>query len=620
MVRDRYPRSHRPTHWGAFLAAAAFCGGCSLLFHVDANQCSTDSDCTAKGPAFANHTCQSGTCVSSVLIAEAGSDAGSQAEAQAEAQTRDQFQVEAQGEAQADAEAGVAEAGCATNADCPAGSPSHPEVACDVASGACIQLTTNDCPFVIGDYSGNIASPLYLGAFATLPSSAPQKDPSYLNYELAISEFTSQGGIPAWDPIKQRSGSRMPVVVVCNRETTDKGHAAMVHLTSDLHVPGVVTAFDAVTLKTMFQNDAYPNVFVINPFGANSSLTSLTTGGMLWHMLGQPSDYASAYSAFFPRIEAYVRGIQNLGSGPMRVATITANAIDTQDLRDAVKPVIRWNGQSLDQNNSAMQYLDVAIDSTLNGADPTKIDYSTPLNKLLAFKPNVIVSFAAAEFATLLQQYELSLASHPANPVPFYLIGPYNMLSQPLLQWIGINSPQSEAKRKRVAGIGAASASDTHVLAAYESRLLASIGTPADEGQEEYYDAMYFLVYSAIGAGPQPILKGMNLGQGMLSLLSGTSYDMGPSTMGAVFGALGAGGTVSLFGALGPANFTIRTGARVGEGSVYCVQRDANLNVSYVYDVLRLTTNTTADAGAPTLGGTFPCFSGACPDGGTCSL
>jgi hypothetical protein len=613
MARDTKPRGSLLTFAGVFLAASALCGGCSLLFHADAGQCSTDSDCTARGPAFANHKCQSRTCVP---IDEAGVDAGREAEAQAEAQTQDQSQVEAQ----TDAEAGPAEAGCVANADCLASGPTHPEVACDVASRACIQLTTSDCPFVIGDYSGTKAAPLYLGAFATLPASAPQKDPSYLNYELAINEFTSQGGIPAWDPIKQRSGSRMPVVVVCNRETTDNGHAAMGHLTGDLHVPGVVTAFDAVTLKTMFQNDAYPNVFVINPFGANSSLTSLTTGGMLWHMLGQPSDYASAYAAFFPRIEPYVRGIQSLGSTPMRVAAVTANAIDTQDLRDAVKSVIRWNGQSFDQNNTAMQYLDVAIDSTLNGADPTKIDYSTPLNKLLAFKPNLIVSFAAAEFATLLQQYELSLASHPSNPAPFYLIGPYNMLSQPLLQWIGVNSPQSEAKRKRVAGVGVASASDAHVLTAYVSRLLASIGTPADEGQEEFYDAMYFMVYSAIAAGPQPVLKGMNLGQGMLSLLTGASYDMGPSTMGAVFGALGAGGTVGLFGALGPPNFTIRTGARVGDGSVYCVQRNANLNVGYVYDVLRLTATTTGDAGAPTLGGTFPCFSGTCPDGGPCPL
>jgi hypothetical protein len=609
MAKDTKPRSCRSPFAGAFLTAVVFCGGCSLLLHADASQCSTDADCLARGPAFANHTCQAGTCVARVSMAETGADAALEADARPEAL------VEATAEAEAQAEAEAGPPGCMTNSDC-SGTATHPEAACDVVSGACLQLTTDDCPYVIGDFSGSVALPLYLGAFATLPPSAPTADPSFKNYKLAISEFAPQGGIPAWDPVKQRGGSRMPVVVVCNTETTDNAHQAMVHLTGDLHVPGVVTAFDAVTLKTMFQNDAYPNVFVINPFGANSTLTALTTGGMLWHMLGQPSDYAPAYAAFFPRMEPYVRSLQNLGAAPMRVATVTARAIDTLDLLAAVQPVIRWNGQSFAQNSA--QYLDVPIDSTLNGFDVTAIDYTTPVNQLLAFKPNVIVSFAGAEFTTLVQLYEGQLG---ANPVPFYLIGPYNQLSQSFLGWIGINSPQSEAKRKRVAGIGAASAADTHVLTAYENRLVASnIGTAADFGQEEFYDAMYFLVYSVVGAGTNAAtLSGMNLGQGMLSLVSSTSpsFDMGPSTVGAINAALGAGGTIGLFGALGAPNFTIRTGARIGEGSVYCVQRNANLNVSFVYDVLRMTPG---DGGAPALAGTFPCYTAPCGDGGMCPL
>ena len=106
----------------------------------------------------------------------------------------------------------------------------------------------------------------------------------------------------------------------------------------------------------MFANDAYPSkTFIVNPFGANSTLTStLTTDGLLWHMLGQPSDDADAYAAFFPRVEAYVRTLQNIPSStPLKVASVTARATDTQDLSAAASKVLRWNGMSLAQNAAA---------------------------------------------------------------------------------------------------------------------------------------------------------------------------------------------------------------------------------------------------------------------------
>jgi hypothetical protein len=608
MAKDAKPRSCRPTVAGTLLSALAFCGGCSLLLHADANQCSSDSDCAARGPAFSKHTCQAGTCVAALVMTEAGSDAGREAEAQAEAQT------EAEAEAEAATEAGPVDAGCATNADCTPASSTHTEVACEFNSRACIQLTTDECPFVIGDYSGSVAPPLFLGAFATLPPSGPKNHTSFLNYTLAINEFTFSGGIPAGPG----NGLRLPAVVVCNSEAN--AHTAMVHLQADVHVPAVLAALDSVTLRTEFVNDAYPNkTFVVNPFGADSTLTSLQTDGLLWHMLGQPSDNAAAYAAFFPRLESYARTSENLGTTsdggatPLRVATVTANATVTQDLAAAVLPVLNWNGQSVAQNTAAGLYKNVTIESVLSGKALGAIDVSGAVSALLSFRPNVIVSFASLEFVQLLQVLEIdwqtTTDAGASNPRPVYLVGPYNMGSQPLLAWIGPSGPASEAKRTRVSGIGVASASDPHELIAYQNRFLGQFTNGQSAlGYENYYDAMYFMVYAAVGAGRVPNLTGTNMAQGMLRLLSGTSYDMGPAAMGSIFGALGAPtGTISLFGALGSPDFTRATGARVGQGSVYCVNHNSAGSAAYAYDVMTLTP---ADGGAPALGGTFSCYGG----------
>lgn len=600
-MATREKRRFRP-NLAALSGLVALASGCSVLFHADANQCSSNTDCAARGAAFANDVCQAGTCIASPLMANDGGVDASQSK---------DASVETSIDAAVEAEAEAGPPRCKTNDDCMP-DPTHIEVACDRGTGACLQLTTDECPLTIGKYDDPANAPIFLGAFAELPPSGLTSHPSFINYKMAIDEF--KDGIPGVDPVKKIAGLRMPVVVVCNG--SGDVNVAMTHLQGDLHVPAVIAALDAASLRTMFANIAYPaQTFVINPFGADSKLTALTTqafgASLLWHMLGQPGDTAPAYAAFFPHYESYVRTKQSL-TAPTRVATVTGDATVTNDLRGEVSKVLRYNGMSLAENFNAnpSQYMDISMASVLDPTvDPAGIDYSDAITKLLAFKPNIIVSFAGPEFATLFQKLELQWAPSASNPSPYYLLGPYNSVSQGVIGWINAagNSPNGEARRTRFAGIGVASASDTHVLDAYRIRFPG----PSDAlGQENYYDAMYFALYSLVGAGSFVSPAGPNLAQGMLRLLSGNSYDMGPgSAQGSIFGTLGtATGTISLFGTLGPPNFTLRTGARLGEGSVYCVSRVAGSPV-YTYDVQRVS-GTTDDAGAPGLAGSFSCYSG----------
>ncbi|MGD0676738.1 MAG: hypothetical protein ABSC94_15095 [Polyangiaceae bacterium] len=599
-------------------AAAAFCGGCSLLFHADIEQCSTNADCTARGGSFENTVCQSGTCVLQPPVIEAGIDSGS-GNSGIDASMGADAADGSGGADGADAmgDGGVDAPTCTFASDCPTTDPNYPQVACDPDTHACVQLTTAECPLVVGDYQ-EIAHvhPTFLGAFATMPESAPTNHPSYMNYDLAISEFGSAGGIP----LGSNGALRMPVAVLCNDQANVD--TVMSHLVNDVHITSLVAALDSATLKTTFGNYGFgtsAGLFFVNPFGADSTLTALDRGAQLWHMLGTPNDNAPAYAAVLPRIEQYVRNSApwNLGPLParMRVATVVGNATVLNDLASAVEPVLTWNnGETVATEDTAGGDYDgeVITISSLNGTDVTTYDYDSVVNDLLAFEPHVVISFGSEEFLQVLQRLDLEWTTSN-GPLPFYLVGPYNAGSPTLINWVGVDSPPAESRRTRVAGINVASTTDTSVLDVYEKDFTAAQNPSTDLGAENYYDAMYFAVDSLVGAGAVNLpLTGADVGMGMQRLItaSGAPEDMGPSDMGTIFTTLtqNSGSTIRLDGTLGPPYFNSATGARVGAGDVYCLERVVGTVPSFDYDVLRVTTN--IDGGAPFLGGTFPCYPG----------
>jgi hypothetical protein len=512
--------------------------------------------------------------------------------------------------------------------------PQYPNVACDIDTHTCVQLTSPECPLVIGDYTESMdVPPIFVGAFAVIPPAGQAADPSYQNYELAINDFTNYGGVPIGGA---NAKLRMPVAVVCNYLATLP--TAMQDL-QNAHVSAVVAALGSDTdLATTFGAYGFntsANLFFVDPFGADSILTGLSRGNQLWHMLGDPSDLASAYVALMPRIENYIRTNPPWNLGPLvtgdggpaselRVAMVTGYSTVLNDLSSAVQSSsISWNngadGSNTANGNTATFHSYAITMSSLNPADapPNSSTYSTMFNNLVndlqAFQPHVIISFGSEEFLYL---QELLEAAGP-NTLPFYVVGPYNADSPTLQTWIGNDSPPGfpvpENKLVRVVGINYASPTNS-TLAAYQAHFNTAFPGPdggpnPNDNESNFYDAMYFAIDSLIGAGKPP-LSGPNVGTGMLDLIaaSGTACDMGPGEAGfpCVYGALNMSTSVNLLGTLGPPTFNRTTGARQSQGDVYCLQRVPNNLPNYVYDVLRLGT----DAGAQVWEGTFPCYSG----------
>jgi hypothetical protein len=592
----RAPRVPRVAGVAAVSAALSSLGalggaGCSLLFHASAAQCATTSDCAARGADFAGLVCVSGSCVPPDAPVDAG-DGG-------------------------DGGDGGTGTPCTHYADCPSTNAAHPEVACDVDRQTCVQLTTEECPFVIGDYQVSMTgsrNPIFVGAFAQLPTGEPQSDVSFVNYALAQHDFAGVGGIPAGPG----AGLRTPVFVVCNDQGDIAG--AMAHLVSDVHVPAVIAALSSKVLGATFSNvnltsssDA-PKVFFMNPFGADRTLTSLPTAGLLWHMLGQPSDLVPAYQALFPRVEAHVRAVRGLDPGaPMKVATVTPQSTLPIDLNGAVNPALTWTGGPATAQNTA-NYLDVELSaSTLDALTIAQIDVKPAVSKLVAFQPDVVLSYGSEEVINLIETFELT----PGSTRPFYVLGPYNTGSTILITWIG----NLDSRRTRFVGINYAATQDNPVLAAYQQHFLDANPTGVSDQGDNYYDAAYFTLYALVAAGRAGDLTGKSVALGMPHLVytDGTPYDVGPTAISGVLTALTTLGTtgIGLVDTIGPPQFNNTTGARITPGDVYCINRntqaspDGGLDLTPYYDYDVLTPRDAGpDAVPPALEGTYPCYDG----------
>lgn len=619
----------------AFVTATAMSGGCSVIFHADANQCSADSDCVARGALFDPQysRCVQGTCVPTPSSSSSSV-------------------------------AAIVDAGCTKNTDClEAGmDPCQSGVACNVDTGQCLNLLAPGCQFVIGDYCGANDSPtpsfppLFLGAFAIFPPAAPQSDPSYANYELAVDEFQGfAAGVPAGPIVPNQPNNRLPVVVAC--DAYGDLDQEMGHLIGDLGVSTIVAPITLTDLGPVFSTYAVPGTnpfdggpgykgtLMINPFAADSTLTSLTTRGLLWHMLGPPSNLAPAYGAFWPLVEAYVQNNAPWNPGsltpsdggapkPMKVATVSGPNQLELDLFASAMPFITWNGGQSAQANMngtqpatgscpcqsssnycALQFGATSLDPT---TQITTIDNEIPpvVQCLLQYRPQVIISFASLEFTLMLQQLE----NTDPTLQPFYLLSTYNDQDAVVTNVIEQSPNLSASRDARLAGINYASAVDSTVLDAYNSRFVNNLQNgpgQAGLGQENYYDAMYFAIYSAAAVG-RLALTGNEVAQGMSALIGQSppyaAEPVGPGPqMGTIFDDIGPGGqTISLVGTLGPPNFDLASGARISQGDVFCLQYAADAGASYAEDVLRLANpdGGLAPDGGGALTGTFPCYSG----------
>lgn len=531
---------------------------CNYALDFETRQCRTTDDCRALGSGFEASECRAGSCVSTASIEPNQGEPGS---------------------------------GCVSTAQCIADNRDEPYV-CRRPGEPCTALKSPECPLVFGDFDDEQA--VYFGAFLNVPESAPLSQVSTLNVELAVNEFNdSVGGLPG-GPL----GKLRPLVGVVCRNDPELVEPASAHLLEELGVPAVLAHLPSAALKQFFVDHALPEQrFVINPGFADNSLTSISSGGLFWHVIGDIRDVAPAYPPLLSRIEAHLAS-----PTPIRVAMIVSKRFAEQSIADTLTPLLEFNGKSVVENGA-----DFYVAAVPALPDEPNYDYSELNLALLDFRPHVVIAITREELVyKILPPLESGWEGAAGGQArPFYVVPTALSGNLDLLEYVASSSgTSSESKRQRIVGVAPASAEDLTLYNQFLIRFRSAFPRFENPGGfENFYDAVYLLANAMFAAGSVPELRGLDVARGMQRVIDGNvEINVGPTFIADGFTALAAGGEIRLRGTMGPADFDPGVGARRGNASVYCIQRsDGEGGLSFAYDVLRY------DGGSE-LTGNFPCF------------
>lgn len=589
----------RSTRQGRGLTAASLCialgvvtaPACSLLYDLNANQCSVAADCRKLSEKFP--ICEAGVCV-----ADAASGNGGNGNAGATSG----------GEPGTAGDTGTVE--CQTNGECIDANFGQPYVC---QAGHCVSLLTKECPLVVGAQNLRAEEPIIFGAYALAPD-AVSRSVLTRNLDLVVSEFTGKVTGLRGGP----NGSRRTLsFVVCNSSfpdnppgTIDAFTPSLEHLIDTLHVPGIVSGLQAKDLQAVFSQKLDPaGTFVISPYEQDSELAALSDSGRLWNLLGATTDIAPAFGPLLKRTDAYLRLTPTYlklatPDAKLRVAVVAANIASQTDVRDAVLDLPELTD---------FEVKPFLVDSAQLTANP---DVSVLAGNLFDYAPHIILALAGSEFIEgvfpLLENGSTWATRTAQQQRPMYLLGP----SMAPETWSLYSAKRNEnlggwkSLFNRIVGVAYASAEDPKLLNDYEGRLIAASGDLADPsvvlGSESVYDAAYLMIYAAAAAGQVPTLRGKDLANGMQRLVKGTSYNVGPPAISSILTALDNGDDIGLRLTLGEANWNVARGTRNGLGSVYCIN-DAGTTFEQTFppgpdrDVLRYdpTTNLLEDKPLP---------------------
>lgn len=463
----------------------------------------------------------------------------------------------------------------------------------------CVRLRNDDpvnparggvCKRVLGGESLlKGAEPFVFGVLTRLYDASQTPVAAVRNYDLAIREFASKGGVPI------AGTTRVPVTVLCDGESADREslRQTLHHLTAVLDVPAVLSGIRASEDLTwafdLVHRTWGKNVLFLSPYAADDALLVHDDHGLLWHLLGRPADLAPVYGPLVARVEAYLRGTTGLSA--IRLALVDSETGFASDLGNLVDEQLRSSDSSPDQNGAA-SYLRVRIPSDAS-SDRILREF---LPKLVEFSPDVVV-FTGAYEAILTMEL---LGRAGATP-SFYVLSHHQL---------GRREDLMKVLRDRnlfdqVAGVSFAGALDEAPYQEYRSILEATFPNDTHlDGSENHYDAAYSLIYSAVAADSERPLDGAQMALGLQRLIDGPPHTIGGRNIPSTTMALRTEPSITFQGTRGRAAFDPETGAFRGNGSVFCIDMVWLLEEKVLRDVLRY------DRETGELDGSFPCVEG----------
>lgn len=614
-------------------AAILLASSCSLVYDLSPDQCGKTSECAKFGPSF---TCDEGVCVNHATNTGGRSSGGAGGSANRGGSGNTSGTSGDTGGTSGDtggtsgdtggtvSTGGAPEEGgappmggeggmppmdeCATHDDCFQLHGDGEPLAC--IQGECKALYGETCELILPfdeilSYDAlRSTNAIIIGAFARIDDTT--STPTTQNYDLALSQINSEGGLPG-----ANGTHRKVVAVVCKSPYNNSAQVDLLkpvdHLIGNLKVPAILAALDPADQQYVFEQRARAaDVFMMVPAESDDTVVDIADNGLIYHMLAGPESLAVTYQPLLDMTVTHLQHLGNLGAGPdyddVRVALVTATDNRfSADLGRDFETTIEWNGKSAAENTPGA-FVSVATKSQVD-----KFDQGPVADAVLKLAPHIVVGVTSGQMGgsiiSLIEQQWDDDPDRMAQGHPFYILspldyqGPRNALLQafPLVQ-------------KRLLGLVWPATIGTPAYNAYKSAYLQAYPGGKNFDQENFFDATYFLLYGMAAAGPQ--IYGESIAKGMTRITSssGTPYDVGAAKVSEAFSFLAAGSStrINLTGANGRPNWTTG-GGRQNAASVWCIDNTAQH--LYVPDVLSY------DESSGMLTGTVPeqCFTFPAP-------
>jgi hypothetical protein len=337
-------------------------GGCSLL-NTTSVQCLSEAECLAKGPAFANTTCDS---VSKTCMQV---DAGARS--------------------------------CQHNSDCIAANNNAAAI-CRKSDYKCAVLQTAECPDFLGtlDQLKN-DNAIVLGMLSGFPT-----DLISLQYERAVTmaqqDFTTSSGVmglPSFDG----SGNVRPVVFVSCNEFQPATIPAANHLAKDLQVPIVLGPLSSADTLTVWQQVFLPaGIMMISTGIVYEALVQLGPNPAaptpLFWRLGSTDALVGQLVAGFVK-DALEPQLATIGAkqpgDQTRVLLLQEDSFPGASETGVLEKILFFNGQLATQQTSAtfqFAHMGNPILDPVNDPAPLTLALQTVVPVALQMQPHIIIA------------------------------------------------------------------------------------------------------------------------------------------------------------------------------------------------------------------------------------
>jgi ABC-type branched-subunit amino acid transport system substrate-binding protein len=455
-----------------------------------------------------------------------------------------------------DTQATEHEAACVSNAQCTddatsaAGSSDPVPAVCVSSTGQCVNLLSDDCTTITGDYTSDGA--VVIGSlFSTVGAQAATNLERQQSAMLAVTQINAVGGVPS------SSGVPHKLVMVSCDESTNLARAGG-HLVNELKVPAIVgpnTSQDTLDLSTTVSIPG--DTVVMSPTAVASSIGSLVDNDLTWLMVPTDVQRAPLMISQINALETQLDAARN--TSMVKLGIVYRNDALGTGTRTSLDSLV-LNGKPLSDSVNLGNHVHI------NPYDYTAPDQNAIVQEYISFLPDIIVLAGTAEAVTAVM-VPLEAQWPASAPRPSYVLIDSVKVPDLITAVTG-----NDDLRSRIRGTGVTPTAASQPI--YDSfkvdYTVAYPGSAMVSGMGPAYDATYAIAFALAAKQDDPV-SGDSIKSGLRMLASGDTMPVGGTKVLAAFQKLTAGQQIDALGTYSPMSWDKNGTVLGGTIEIWCI-------------------------------------------------